>query len=103
MSAIIEARSSSAAEEREWELRRDMAAVFRVAAREGWNEQIGNHNSLMLPDEKEPRFLINPRGYLFQELKASIQRCHLLPAIACRTIKYTGIIFTWQHNRQSVT
>ena len=55
MSAIIEARSNSAAEEREWELRRDMAAVFRVAARQGWNEQIGNHNSLMLPDEKEPR------------------------------------------------
>ena len=71
MSAIIEARSDTAKEEREWELRRDMAAVFRVAAREGWNEQIGNHNSLMLPDEKEPRFLINPRGYLFQELKAS--------------------------------
>jgi ribulose-5-phosphate 4-epimerase/fuculose-1-phosphate aldolase len=71
MSAIIEARTNSAAEEREWELRCDMAAVFRVAAREGWNEQIGNHNSLMLPDEKEPLFLINPRGYLFQELKAS--------------------------------
>jgi ribulose-5-phosphate 4-epimerase/fuculose-1-phosphate aldolase len=71
MSSIIEARSDSAAEEREWQLRRDMAAVFRVAARHGWNEQIGNHNSLMLPDEKEPRFLINPRGYLFQELKAS--------------------------------
>ncbi len=71
MSAIIESRTNSKAEERDWELRCDMAAVFRVAAREGWNEQIGNHNSLMLPDEKEPLFLINPRGYLFQELKAS--------------------------------
>ena len=30
-------------------------------ARLGWNEHIGNHNSLMLPDEAEPRFLINPR------------------------------------------
>lgn len=59
------------AEDREWALRCDMAAVFRIAARFGWNEHIGNHNSLMLPDEKEPRFLINPRGYLFQELKAS--------------------------------
>ena len=59
------------AEEREWALRCDMAAVFRIGARLGWNEQIGNHNSLMLPDEAEPRFLINPRGYLFQELKAS--------------------------------
>jgi len=71
MAAVIEARSNSQAEEREWELRRDMAAVFRVGARLGWNEQIGNHNSLMLPDEPEPRFLINPRGYLFRELKAS--------------------------------
>lgn len=59
------------AEEREWALRCDMAAVFRIGARLGWNEHIGNHNSLMLPEEPEPRFLINPRGYLFQELKAS--------------------------------
>jgi len=71
MAAVIEALSGSEAEEQEWELRRDMAAVFRVAAREGWNEQIGNHNSLMLPGDGPPRFLINPRGYLFQELKAS--------------------------------
>ena len=57
----------------EWEMRCDMAAVFRVAARLGWNEQIGNHNSLMLPTRPgEPeQFLINPRGLLFQELTAS--------------------------------
>jgi ribulose-5-phosphate 4-epimerase/fuculose-1-phosphate aldolase len=57
----------------EWEMRCDMAAVFRVAARLGWNEQIGNHNSLMLPTAPgEPaQFLINPRGLLFQELTAS--------------------------------
>jgi ribulose-5-phosphate 4-epimerase/fuculose-1-phosphate aldolase len=71
MTALIQALSSSEAEAQEWELRRDMAAVFRVAARERWNEQIGNHNSLMLSGEGPPRFLINPRGYLFQELKAS--------------------------------
>ncbi len=55
----------------EWHLRCDMAAVFRVAARLEWNEQIGNHISVMLTDPSEPLFLINPRGYLFQELKAS--------------------------------
>ncbi len=52
----------------------DMAVVFRVEARLGWNEQIGNHHSLMLPQsrvDETPRFLINPRGYLFQELTAS--------------------------------
>jgi len=70
MAAIIEAIENSASEEQEWALRRDLAAVFRVAARLGWNEHIGNHNSVMLPGEA-PRFLINPRGYLFQEIKAS--------------------------------
>jgi len=74
MAAIIETLSSTAAEAEEWRLRCDMAAVFRVSARLGWNEQIGNHNSIMLPQARpdaEPLFLINPRGYLFQELTAS--------------------------------
>src|SRR6185437_7715298 len=73
MTAILHALSSTDAEQEEWRLRCDMAAVFRVAARLGWNEQIGNHNSLMLPQEggAPPLFLINPRGYLFQELTAS--------------------------------
>ncbi|MBC7802062.1 MAG: class II aldolase/adducin family protein, partial [Gemmatimonadaceae bacterium] len=70
MSQVIEARSSTAADQQEWQLRCDMAAVFRIAARHGWNEQIGNHNSLMLPGDR-PLFLINPRGRLFQELTAS--------------------------------
>jgi ribulose-5-phosphate 4-epimerase/fuculose-1-phosphate aldolase len=74
MTAVLQSRSSTAAEEAEWALRCDMAAVFRVAARLGWNEQIGNHNSLMLPKRRPDdaaTFLINPRGYLFQELTAS--------------------------------
>ena len=74
MAAIVQALSSSDAEAEEWRLRADMAAVFRVSARLGWNEQIGNHNSLMLPrarPDDPPHFLINPRGYLFQELTAS--------------------------------
>jgi ribulose-5-phosphate 4-epimerase/fuculose-1-phosphate aldolase len=70
MSAVIKSLTNSEAEAREWELRCDMAAVFRVSARLGWNEQIGNHNSLMLPGD-EPLFLINPRGMRFEELTAS--------------------------------
>lgn len=72
MTAVSASFSSTEAEE--WRLRCDMAAVFRVAARLGWNEQIGNHNSLMLPPrpgDDRPTFLINPRGLLFQELTAS--------------------------------
>jgi ribulose-5-phosphate 4-epimerase/fuculose-1-phosphate aldolase len=70
MSAVIKARTDSNAEAAEWAQRCDMAAVFRVSARLGWNEQIGNHNSLMLPGA-EPSFLINPRGWRFEELTAS--------------------------------
>jgi ribulose-5-phosphate 4-epimerase/fuculose-1-phosphate aldolase len=74
MSAIIRNLTHSDAEAQEWRLRCDMAAVFRVAARLGWNEQIGNHNSLMLPQANPsdpPAFIINPRGYRFEELTAS--------------------------------
>lgn len=74
MVAVLHSLTSTDAEAEEWRLRRDMAAVFRVSARLGWNEQIGNHNSVMLPQRTPndpPLFLINPRGYLFQELTAS--------------------------------
>ncbi|WP_158742953.1 class II aldolase/adducin family protein [Acidisphaera sp. L21] len=71
MSTAIEGLTRTEAEEREWQLRCDLAAVFRVFAKHDWNEQIGNHISVMLPGEGPPRFLINPRGYLFQELRAS--------------------------------
>ena len=73
MVAIVRSLVSTDAEAEEWRLRCDMAAVFRVCARLGWNEQIGNHNSLMLPQRagSDPLFLINPRGLLFQELTAS--------------------------------
>jgi ribulose-5-phosphate 4-epimerase/fuculose-1-phosphate aldolase len=74
MSVPITSLTDSAAEAEEWRLRCDMAAVFRVAARLGWNEQIGNHNSLMLPARRAgdpPTFLINPRGHRFEELTAS--------------------------------
>jgi ribulose-5-phosphate 4-epimerase/fuculose-1-phosphate aldolase len=72
--AVVHSLTSSETEAEEWRLRCDMAAVFRVAARLGWNEQIGNHNSLILPQRSRddaPLFLINPRGWLFQELTAS--------------------------------
>jgi ribulose-5-phosphate 4-epimerase/fuculose-1-phosphate aldolase len=70
MTAIVRELSKSKRDDAEWQLRCDMAAVFRASARLGWNEQIGNHNSLMLPGEV-PLFLINPRGMLFRELTAS--------------------------------
>lgn len=53
----------------EWALRVDLAATYRLCAREKWNEGIANHNSAMIPGTE--LMLINPRGYLFGELKAS--------------------------------
>ncbi|MBI1774295.1 MAG: class II aldolase/adducin family protein [Proteobacteria bacterium] len=66
----VNPETSARADAEEWQLRCDMAAVFRVCARLEMNDQIGNHNSLMLPGSAS-RFLINPRGMLFQELRAS--------------------------------
>jgi ribulose-5-phosphate 4-epimerase/fuculose-1-phosphate aldolase len=53
----------------EWQLRCDLAATFRLCAREKWNEGIGNHNSAMIPGTD--CMLINPRGLIFHELRAS--------------------------------
>ena len=90
----------------EWQLRCDMAAAFRVQARHGWNEQIGNHDSLMPPGE-EPRFLINPRGLLFQELTASSLivcdldgRCCRAPASCGRWPSTSTPASTWPSRRQ---
>ena len=75
MTALREVKPS---DDLEWQVRCDLAAAFRVHARLGMNEQIGNHHSLMLPGE-DKLFLINPRGLLFQEITAS----NLLRQVDC--------------------
>ncbi|UUY09204.1 class II aldolase/adducin family protein [Pseudomonas sp. J452] len=51
-------------------LRRDLAAAYRLAALFGWDDTIYTHFSLRLPGVA-PRFLINPFGLLFEEVRAS--------------------------------
>ncbi|TLX58987.1 class II aldolase/adducin family protein [Stutzerimonas nosocomialis] len=51
-------------------LRRDLAAAYRLAALFGWDDTLYTHFSVRLPGE-EPRFLINPFGLLFEEVRAS--------------------------------
>jgi len=53
-----------------WQIRCDLAAVFRVCGRLEMNEQIANHHSMMLPGSDD-LFLINPRGLHFREITAS--------------------------------
>ncbi|TBU95426.1 class II aldolase/adducin family protein [Phytopseudomonas dryadis] len=51
-------------------LRRDLAAAYRLAALFGWDDTLYTHFSVRLPGAA-PRFLINPFGLLFEEIRAS--------------------------------
>jgi ribulose-5-phosphate 4-epimerase/fuculose-1-phosphate aldolase len=54
----------------EWRLRCDLAACYRLVAAYGWTDLIYGHISARLPGEGR-RFLINPLGWLFEEITAS--------------------------------
>jgi ribulose-5-phosphate 4-epimerase/fuculose-1-phosphate aldolase len=61
----------------EWQLRVELAALYRLCALYGWTDLVFTHISARLPDETnkdgkmEERFLINPYGVLFDEITAS--------------------------------
>lgn len=54
----------------EWELRCELATLFRIAALYGWDDLIFTHFSLRVPGP-ERHFLINPYGFLFEEVTPS--------------------------------
>jgi ribulose-5-phosphate 4-epimerase/fuculose-1-phosphate aldolase len=54
----------------EWQVRVDLAACYRLAAREGWDDLIYTHISARVPGP-EHHFLINPFGMSFDEISAS--------------------------------
>jgi ribulose-5-phosphate 4-epimerase/fuculose-1-phosphate aldolase len=56
--------------EEEWKVRVDLAALYRLVAREGWDDLIYTHISARIPGP-EHQFLINPYGYFFEEITAS--------------------------------
>jgi len=53
----------------EAEIRRDLAACYRLIAHCGWDDLIATHISSAIPGEDA--FLINPFGMLFEEITAS--------------------------------
>ena len=57
----------------EWRARLDCAATYRLIAKFGLNDLIYNHITVRISqDESGPeRFLINPFGYLYEEITAS--------------------------------
>ena len=54
----------------EVELRRDLAACYRIFDHLGWTELIYNHITVKVP-EPEHHFLINPFGLMYREVTAS--------------------------------
>lgn len=54
----------------EWQARVDLAATYRLVALQGWDDMIFTHISLRVPGP-EHHFLINPYGFLFEEITAS--------------------------------
>ncbi|MDE2403923.1 MAG: class II aldolase/adducin family protein [Sphingomonadales bacterium] len=55
-------------DETEAVLRRELAAAFRLAALNGWDDHVATHMSARLPDGT---YLMNPFGLLFEEITAS--------------------------------
>jgi ribulose-5-phosphate 4-epimerase/fuculose-1-phosphate aldolase len=54
----------------EWQARVDCAALYRLVALHGWDDMIFTHISTRVPGP-EHHFLINPYGFLFEEITAS--------------------------------
>jgi len=54
----------------EWQVRVDLAALYRLVAHYGWDDMIYTHISARLPGP-EHQFLINPYGMFFGEITAS--------------------------------
>ncbi|MFG6466055.1 class II aldolase/adducin family protein [Roseateles sp. BYS87W] len=54
----------------EWAVRCDLAALYRLAALQGWDDLIFTHISARVPGP-DHHFLINPYGMMFEEITAS--------------------------------
>jgi ribulose-5-phosphate 4-epimerase/fuculose-1-phosphate aldolase len=54
----------------EWQVRLDLAALYRLVALFGWDDMIYTHISARLPGP-DHHFLINPYGLFFDEITAS--------------------------------
>lgn len=54
----------------EWQARVDLAALYRLTALYHWDDLVFTHISMRVPGP-EHHFLINPYGFLFEEITAS--------------------------------
>lgn len=54
----------------EWQMRVDLAALYRLVAQRGWDDLLFTHLSARVPGP-EHHFLLNPFGMMFEEVTAS--------------------------------
>jgi ribulose-5-phosphate 4-epimerase/fuculose-1-phosphate aldolase len=54
----------------EWQVRCDLAAAYRLVQLFGWDDLVFTHISARLPGRHD-EFLINPYGFMFEEITAS--------------------------------
>jgi ribulose-5-phosphate 4-epimerase/fuculose-1-phosphate aldolase len=57
--------------EAEWQARLDCAAVYRLVAAFGMSDLVYNHVTVRVPGAGPDRILINPYGYMYEEITAS--------------------------------
>ena len=67
-STVISVKNQVSKEE--WQTRVELAAVYRLVALYGWDDLVFTHISSRIPNT-ENEFLINPYGFLFEEITAS--------------------------------
>jgi ribulose-5-phosphate 4-epimerase/fuculose-1-phosphate aldolase len=65
---IPDVKSQVSAEE--WQVRQDLACLYRLVAHYGWDDLLFTHLSARVPGP-EHHFLLNPLGMLFEEVTAS--------------------------------
>lgn len=72
MNAILKPTTSvrDRVSKEEWDLRVDLAAAYRLVALYGWDDLVFTHISARIPGP-EHHFLINPYGWMFEEMTAS--------------------------------
>jgi ribulose-5-phosphate 4-epimerase/fuculose-1-phosphate aldolase len=63
-------RSQPSKAKTERQLRVELAALYRIVAMYGWDDLLATHISVRLPGSQH-QFLINPLGWLFDEITAS--------------------------------
>lgn len=68
--AIAAQNNAPEISEAEWQVRRNLAACYRLFVKYGWTDLIFTHLSARVPGQ-DNQYLINPYGLLFDEITAS--------------------------------